>query len=176
MNGRPEANEAAAYYFVYIERITSDDVVPVLERQLNETMEILTQISEADSLYRYAPEKWSMRQLLNHINDTERVFLYRALWFARGFSDELPAYDQEVAAAGANADDFSWASHVDDFRAVRASTITFFSNLPAGAWGRSGVASGNPVTVRALAYIIAGHLAHHIAVLKEKYLTSTAHV
>ena len=114
MIGRPEANEAAAYYSVYIDRITSDDVVSVLERQVNETVEILTQISEANSLHRYAPDKWSMRQLLNHVNDTERVFLYRALWFARGFSDELPGYDQNIAAAGANADDFSWASHIDD--------------------------------------------------------------
>ena len=176
MIGRPEANEFASYYSLYTDRITSDDVVAVLETQLTETVDFLTQISEENSRHRYAPDKWSMRQLLNHVNDTERVFLYRALWFGRGFSDELPSYDQEIAAAGANADDYSWASHVNDFRAVREATISFFRNLPADGWARSGVASGNQVTVRALAYIIAGHLAHHIAVLKEKYLTSSAHV
>ncbi len=176
MIGRPAANEAAEYYSLYIDRIPENDVVPVLERQLNETVDFLKQISEEKSLYRYAPDKWSMRELLNHINDTERVFLYRALWFARGFSDELPAYDQNVAAAGAHANDYSWASHVDDFRAVRESTISFFRNLPDESWSRAGIASENHVTVRALAYIIAGHLAHHIAVLKEKYLTSTARV
>ncbi|HKP46578.1 MAG TPA: DinB family protein [Pyrinomonadaceae bacterium] len=176
MNGRPEANEAAEYYSLYIDRIPEHEIVPVLERQLNETIDLLQQVSEEKSQYRYAPDKWSMRELLNHVNDTERVFLYRALWFARGFSDALPAYDQNVAAAAAHANDFSWASHVSDFRAVHEATLTFFRNLPDEAWSRGGVASDNRVTVRALAYIIAGHLAHHIAVLKEKYLTSTAHV
>ena len=176
MMKRPEANEFAPYYSLYIDRITSDDIVPVLERQLAEIGDLLTGISEADSLRRYAPDKWSMRQLLNHLNDTERVFLFRALWFARGFQDELPTYDQEVAAAGADADEFSWASHVHDFRAVREATLTFFRNLPEDAWSRSGVASGNSVTVRALAYILAGHAAHHVAVLQEKYLTNTARV
>jgi uncharacterized damage-inducible protein DinB len=176
MIGRPEASEAAPYYSLYIDRITSDDIVAVLESQLAETVNFLPTVSEEKSLYRYATDKWSMRQLLNHVNDTERVFLFRAFWFARGFPDELPGYDQEVAAATANADDFSWASHIQDFRAVRETTLTFFRNLPDDAWSRSGIASGNRVTVRALAYILAGHVSHHTAVLKEKYLTSTAQV
>lgn len=176
MNKRPEANEAAPSYSLYIDRIASDNIVAVLERQLTETANFLQPISEEQSLYRYAPDKWSMRQLLNHVNDAERVFLFRAFWFARGYPDELPGYDQEVAAAVANADEFSWASHIQDFRAVRASTLTFFRNLPDDAWSRSGIASGNRVTVRALAYILAGHVSHHTAVLKEKYLTSTARV
>jgi uncharacterized damage-inducible protein DinB len=176
MIGRPEASEAAPYYSLYIDRITSDNIVSVLESQLTETGDILNSISEADSLRRYAADKWSMRQLLNHVNDTERVFLFRALWFARGFPDELPSYDQNVAAAAANADEFSWASHINDFRAVREATLTFFRNLPDDAWSRSGIASGNRVTVRALAYILAGHVSHHTAVLREKYLTNTARV
>lgn len=176
MNKRPEANEAAPYYALYIDRITSDDIVPVLEKQLTETIEFLKPISEEQSLYRYAPDKWSMRQLLSHVSDTERVFLFRAFWFARGFPDELPGFDQEAAAAGINADEYSWASHSEDFRAVREATLTFFRNLPDEAWSRGGIASGNRVTVRALAYILAGHVAHHTAVLKEKYLTSTARV
>ncbi|MBA2703221.1 MAG: DinB family protein [Blastocatellia bacterium] len=176
MTTRPEANEATSYYSLYIDRIASDNIVAVLESQLTETINFLQAISEEESLYRYAPDKWSMRQLLNHVNDTERVFLFRAFWFARGFPDELPSYDQEVAAATANADEFSWASHIEDFRAVRGSTLTFFRNLPDDAWSRSGIASGNRVTVRALAYILAGHVAHHAAVLKEKYLTNAARV
>ena len=174
MMKRPEANEFAPYYSLYIDRITSDDIVPVLERQLAEIGDLLTGISEADSLRRYAPDKWSMRQLLNHVNDTERVFLFRAFWFARGYTDELPSFDQEVAAAVSNADQYSWASHIQDFQAVRESTLTFFRSLPDDGWSRSGIASGNRVTVRALAYIIAGHVAHHIAVLQEKYLTKSA--
>jgi uncharacterized damage-inducible protein DinB len=176
MMKRPAANEFAAYYSVYIDRITSDDVFTVLENQLIETVNFLQAISEEQSLYRYAPDKWSMRQLLNHVNDTERVFLFRAFWFARGYAEELPSFDQEVAAAVSNADQYSWASHIQDFKAVRESTLTFFRNLPDEAWSRSGIASGNRVTVRALAYILAGHVAHHLAVLQEKYLTKVVQV
>ena len=170
MRGRPAANEFAAYYSTYVDRVTGDDVVGVLAEQLDLTLSALTGISEEQSLHRYAEDKWSIRQLLNHVSDTERVFVYRALWFARGFDTALPGFDQNVAVPTAEAERFSWASHVEDFRAVRAATLTFFRNLPEEAWGRSGVASGNPVTVRALAYIIAGHAAHHVAILEERYL------
>ena len=108
--------------------------------------------------------------MLNHITDTERAFAFRALWFARGFQAPLPSYDQNIAAAGAEADNVSWSAHVEEFRRVRLSTISLFRNLPAEAWTRSGIASDNPFTVRALAYIIAGHVAHHVAVLRERYL------
>jgi hypothetical protein len=121
-------------------------------------------------LHRYAPDKWSIRQVLNHVTDTERAFAFRALWFARGFDSPLPSYDQNVAATGADADRISWAAHVEEFRRVRLSTISLFKNMPSHAWMRSGIASGNPFTVRALAYIIPGHLAHHITLLRERYL------
>lgn len=170
MSGRPAASEFAAYYSTYVDLVTSDDVVSALEAQLDTTLGIVAGISEDKSLHRYAGDKWSVRQLLNHVSDTERVFVYRALWFARGFDTALPGFDQNVAVPTAAAEQFSWASHVEDFRAVRAATLTFFRNLPEEAWSRSGVASGNPVTVRALAYIIAGHVAHHMAVLEERYL------
>jgi hypothetical protein len=170
MNVRPAANEFAAYYSTYVDSITSDNILGELQAQLDLVLSILTGISEEKSLHRYAADKWSIRQLLNHVNDTERVFAYRALWFARGFDTALPGFDQNVAVPTAAAEQFSWTSHVEDFRAVRAGTLTFFRNLPEEAWGRSGVASGNPVTVRALAYIIAGHVAHHVALLRERYL------
>ncbi|MEP6742221.1 MAG: DinB family protein [bacterium] len=172
MNKRPEANEAAPYYLLYIDRISGDNIVDVLESQLTETVKVLEPVSEEESLHRYAPDKWSMRQLLNHVNDTERVFLFRALWFARGCTDELPSYDQNVAAAAANADEISWANHIEDFRAVREATLTFFRSLPDDAWARGGIASGNRVTVRALSYILAGHLSHHLNILQERYLAS----
>jgi len=170
----PGRDEAAPYYFTYIDRIASADVVGVLESQLQEVPSILESISEEKSLYRYAPEKWSIREVLNHVSDTERAFAFRALWFGRGFSDPLASFDQNVAATGARADDYSWASHVADFRDVRRATLSFFRNLPAEAWSRKGVASGNSVTVRALAYIIAGHLSHHLAILQERYLQKSA--
>jgi hypothetical protein len=165
---RPAADEAASYYFTYINQITGDDPLAALEGQLNEPL--LSSTSEKKSLYRYAPGKWSIRQLLNHVTDTERAFAFRALWFARGFDTPLPSYDQNVAAAGALADQVSWAAHVEEFRQVRLSTISLFRNMPAQGWARSGIASDNRFTVRALAYIIPGHFAHHVGVVRERYL------
>ena len=167
---RPQPNEAASYYYGYINRITEDDVVAVLERQLDETVAFLSDISEEQSLHRYAPDKWSMRELLGHVNDGERVFMYRAMWFARGFQDPLPSFDQEIGFKAADSDNVSWASHIDEFRAIRLSTLAFCRNLPEDAWLRSGIASDNPVSVRAIAYIVAGHVSHHVDVLRERYL------
>jgi hypothetical protein len=167
--GTPGRDEAAPYYFKYIDRISTDDIVGTLGRQLEESLAFFAGISEARSLYRYAPEKWSMRQVLNHVNDTERVFLFRALWFARGFESPLPGYDEGPAAEAARADACPWVGHVEEFRSVRLASVSFFRNLPPEAWMRRGIASDNPFTVRALAFILAGHLAHHTAVLQERY-------
>jgi hypothetical protein len=168
---RPQINtDAAPFYFTYIDQVLGDDPVSTIEKQLEEAEALFATISEEKSLYRYAPRKWSIRQLLNHATDTERAFAFRTLWFARGFDGPLPGFDQEIGAAGAEADLFSWASHVDDFRNVRRSTIALLRNLPPAGWERSGVASDNPCTVRGMAYIIPGHFAHHLAVLREKYL------
>jgi hypothetical protein len=166
----PGKDEAAAYYFTYIAQIQQDDIVGVMERQLDETAVIFAGISEEKSLHRYAPEKWSIRQVLNHLNDTERAFAFRALWFGRGFTDALASFDQNVSVDGARADEYSWATQVAEFGDVRRASLALFRNLPAEAWKRSGVASGNLVTVNALAYIIAGHVAHHVTILQERYL------
>ena len=108
--------------------------------------------------------------MLNHVTDTERAFAFRALWFARGFDTPLASYDQNVSAAGAEADQVFWAAHVEEFRRVRLATLSLFRNMPAEGWTRSGIASDNRFTVRALAYIIAGHFAHHVGVVRERYL------
>ena len=100
MIGRPEANEAAPYYFGYINRVTGDDILRTLQSQMDETLPFLRGITEEKSLFRYAPEKWSIRQMWGHVNDTERVFLMRALWFARKFDTPLPSFDQDIAVAG----------------------------------------------------------------------------
>jgi hypothetical protein len=170
MIGRPEANEAAPYYFTYIDQISSHDVVSTLESQLEETLVLLSGISEEKSLHRYAREKWSIRELWNHVNDTERAFVFRALWFSRGFDSPLPGFDQNISSASAKADVISWDLHVEEFRVIRLATVALYRNLPPEAWMRSGIASGNPFTVRALAYIIAGHAAHHANILRERYL------
>jgi DinB family protein len=168
--GLPQRTEAAPHYFTYIDLISGDDILQTMNVQLDDTAALLGGVSEEESLHRYAPDKWSVRQVISHVNDTERVFAFRALWFARGFSDPLPSFDQNMASNAARADDYSWASHLQEFRKIREATLVLFRNLPAEAWVRSGVASGNSVTVNALAYIIAGHVAHHLAILRERYL------
>ncbi|HEX4605080.1 MAG TPA: DinB family protein, partial [Candidatus Angelobacter sp.] len=167
MIGRPLPNEAAPYYFNYIDRVAGDNIVHFLQNQLDETLPPLHRISEERSLHRYAPDKWSIRQMWNHVNDAERVFLFRALWFARGHNTELPSFEQDIAATTGRADEFHWADHVEEFREIRLATVSFFRNMPEDGWMRTGKASGNPFTVRASAYIIAGHTAHHAAVLRE---------
>jgi uncharacterized damage-inducible protein DinB len=170
MRGRPERSEAAESHFLYIDRVKGDDICSALETQMEDALEVLREISEEKSLHRYAPEKWSIRQLLNHVSDSERIFAYRALWFARGLDKPLAGYDEKIAAAAAEADAVSWANHVAEFRGVRLTTVAFFRNLPEEAWMRTGVANEKRVTVRALAYIIAGHVEHHMGILRERYL------
>ena len=169
MLGRPENSEAAPYYFTYIDKVSGDNPLPVMEEQVPEVLKFFAGITEKTSLHRYAPDKWSIREVLNHVTDTERAFAFRALWFARGFESPLPGYDQNVGAKGAEADRISWLDHVEEFRLVRLSTICLFKNLPLEAWSRHGIADGKPFTVRALAFIIAGHVAHHLAILRERY-------
>jgi len=166
----PDPTEAAEYYFTYINQVAPGDIVRTLEEQAGRTLDLLGGISEERSLHRYAPGKWSIRQVLSHINDTERVFVFRAFWFARGYDTALPGFDQDIAVGSADADARAWSSHVEEFRLVRAATLPFFQNLSADAWSRRGIASDNPFTVRALAYITAGHVAHHLKILRERYL------
>jgi hypothetical protein len=163
--GRPQRSETADYYFTYIDQVVGDDPMAAMKVQLD----VLSDVTEERSLHRYAPDKWSIRQVLNHVTDTERAFAFRALWFARGFDAPLPGFDQDIAAAGADADRVRWAGHVEEFRQVRLATISLFANLPAEAWMRAGIASGNPFTVRSLAFIIVGHVAHHERVVRERY-------
>jgi hypothetical protein len=166
----PEPHEAAPYYFKYIDQVPDGDIVEILQGQLDETLSLLSGISEERSLHRYAPDKWSFREVINHINDCERLFLFRAFWFARGFDTPLPSFDEKISAAAARADELPWASHVEEFRGTRLSTLAFFRNLPAEAWMRSGTASEMPFTVNALAWLAAGHLTHHLTILRERYL------
>jgi hypothetical protein len=166
---RPDRSEAADYYFTYIDKVGQGDIRDIIDAQAGETVALFEGISEERSLHRYAPGKWSIREVLSHLNDCERMFVFRAFWFARGFDTPLPSFDQNVAIDTAGADARSLRSHIDEFTAVRAATRSFFRQLPEAAWARRGVASGNPFTVRALAYVTAGHVAHHAALLNERY-------
>ncbi len=107
--------------------------------------------------------------MAGHIVDVERLFVFRAFWFARGLDQPLPGFDERIAAVAAAADDRSWASHLDEFQSIRAATLDFFQSLPSDGWGRRGMANGNPITVNALAYATAGHVAHHLRILRERY-------
>jgi len=169
MLGRPDNSEAASYYFTYIDKVGGNNSLTVMEEQLPEALKFFAGITEKSSLYRYAPDKWSFREVLNHVTDTERAFAFRALWFARGFEPPLPGFDQNIGANGAEADRIPWLDHVEEFRLVRLSTICLFKNLPPAAWSRHGIADGKPFTVRALAFIVAGHLTHHLAILRDRY-------
>ena len=157
----PDRTEATDYYYGYIEKVTGTDICGILATQREETLRVLSGISDEVSRYRYAPDKWSIREVVGHMNDAERLFVSRAFWFARGFDTPLPSFDQHVAVAAAGADARSWSSHVQEFRVVREATLTFFNGLPREAWSRRGIASGHPFTVRALAFVAAGHVVHH---------------
>jgi hypothetical protein len=167
---RPDRSEASAYYFTYIDRVGGDDIVEILDAQGAETLRLLQSIPDDRSLHCYAPGKWSVREVVAHLNDTERLFVFRAFWFARGFESPLPSFDQHVAISTAGANDRSWKSHLDELRVVRAATVAFFRDLPSDAWSRRGIASDNPFTVRALAFVVAGHVIHHADILRERYL------
>jgi uncharacterized damage-inducible protein DinB len=169
MTGRPERGEAASFYWTYIDLIPGEDILGTLERQTEAMLELFEGISEEKSRYRYAPGKWSIRQVLNHINDCERVLLFRALWFARGGGGSLAGFDQDVFAQASGAEELPWAAHVEEFRAIRQATLAFFRHLPEEGWTRCGTIDQNPMTVRALAYIIAGHVANHESSLKKLY-------
>src|SRR5690242_12903198 len=170
MTGRPQETEAEPYYQGYIQQVQGDDALAAMNAQLEEIMMLLGAIPEEKSLYRYAPEKWSIRQVLGHISDAERAFAFRLMHFARGFDAPVPGFDQEISAAGAESDRVSWSDLVEEFRWVRLSTIALVKNLPPEAWDRNGIASEKSFTVRSLAFIIPGHAAHHMKIVRERYV------
>jgi uncharacterized damage-inducible protein DinB len=166
---RPAPNEYAPYYEGYVS-LVEGDVLETLERQGAETAALLGRLTEEQGDSRYAPGKWSVKELVGHVIDAERVFAYRALRIARGDRTPLPGFDQDPYVANSNAAGRTLPSLADEFSHVRASTLALLRSLDDAAWSRSGVASDNEVTVRALAHIIAGHETHHIKILRERYL------
>src|SRR5262245_22334919 len=170
MTARPERTEAAPYYFTYIDQVPDGDVCAIMRAQASDVVGWAGGITEEMSGRRYAADKWSIREVLGHINDCERLFVMRAFWFARGFDTPLPSFDQHVAMSAAGAHERTWQSHVDEFAAQRAATVAFFESVPEAAWSRRGIASDNPFTVRALAYMVPGHVRHHLDIIRERYL------
>lgn len=166
----PDRTEAADFYFTYIDKVPAGDVRQILADQAGEAAALLRSISAERSLFRYAPGKWSIRELVGHINDAERVFSFRAFWFARELEGPLASFEQDAVVSRAMSDERDWDSLRDEFAAVRGATVSLFDGMPEDAWDRRGIASSHPVTVRALAYICAGHVAHHLQILRTRYL------
>lgn len=166
----PDASEFAPYYGKYTSRVKTENIVATLESQGERTQAVFGGVSEADAGFRYAPEKWSIRQMLGHVADAERIFSYRALRIARGDTTPIEGFEQDDYIRNAPFERCTLRELLNEFAAVRAATVLLFRSLDHNAWMRRGIASNNEVSVRALAYIIAGHELHHIEVLKEKYL------
>jgi hypothetical protein len=167
---RPGRDEAAEYYFKYIDLVEGEEICAALETQRVETLALLRSIPEERRSHRYDAGKWSINGVLAHVNDCERLFAFRAFWFARGFETPLPSFDQNVAAGHDGAEGRSLASHIDEFDSVRRASLELFRHLPDEAWSRRGIASDNPFSVRALAFLTAGHVIHHTRILQARYL------
>ncbi|MGH9942237.1 MAG: DinB family protein [Pyrinomonadaceae bacterium] len=167
---RPEPGEYAPYYERYVSLVPETDLLPTLERQLAETLAVLRGVTEEQASSRYAPGKWSVKELLGHMSDTERIFAYRALRFARGDRTPLPGFEQDDYVRGGHFDSGAWAELVNEFEAVRRATLCLLRPLDEAAWSRRGVASEHEISVRALGYIIAGHERHHREILRARYL------
>lgn len=167
---RPGPGEYAPFYAGYVARVPDGDVLATLEAQLREAVSLLEGVPAGREGHRYAPGKWSVREVVGHVADAERIFAYRALRFARGDRTPLPGFEENGYVRAAGSDARPLAELTGELRTVRLATLSLFRGLPAEAWSRSGEASGAPVTVRALAWIAAGHAAHHLHVLRERYL------
>jgi uncharacterized damage-inducible protein DinB len=170
--GRPAETEYAPYYGKYVSLVAGDDVLASLGDGLPVTLALLRSVPEERANLRYAPGKWSIKELLGHMIDTERIFAYRALRFARGDTTPLSGFEQEDYIRNASFDACSLAALVAEFESVRRATLFLFKHLDGEAWMRNGVASESGVSVRALAYIIAGHELHHTGVLRDRYLSA----
>ena len=170
---RPEPGEYAPYCDGYISLVPGSDILATLDAQRRDTMILLCGRDEAEGDFRYAPEKWTAKQVLGHVCDSERVFAYRALRIARGDQTPIEGYEQDDYVRNGPFAVASLAEIIDDYIAVRHATLTLLRNLEEQAWTRRGVANNNEVTVRALAYIIAGHELHHRRILEEKYFNAT---
>ena len=168
--GRPAATEHAPYYEKYVSLVPDGDIVATLSRQAETTLSLLGNIPEAQANNRYAPGKWSIKEVVGHVIDCERIFSYRALRFARNDATLLPGFEQDDYVRYASFDEVPLADLAAEFDCLRRATVYMFKALTADAWLRSGDANGSEVTVRALAHIIAGHELHHTGILRARYL------
>ncbi len=166
---RPAPGDYAPYTGKYVSLIAGADILDTLRTQLKQTMTLFSGRSERDGNFRYAPDKWTVKEVLGHIADAERIFAYRALRIARGDQTPLAGFEQDDYVRGARFSERKLADIADEYVDVRQASLSLFSSLDENAWLRRGIASNNPATVRAIAFIIAGHELHHRNILNERY-------
>ena len=166
---RPAPDEYNAFFAAYVARVPAGNLLDILAAQHAATQRLLAPLDGARALHRYAPEKWSVKEVIGHVADSERIFAYRALRFARADATPLAGFDEKTYVPTADFDRRPLGALLEDLTAVRAATRTLIADLDEAAWRRSGMANGHLITVRALGCVIAGHQAHHVAILRERY-------
>ncbi len=170
--GKPEASEYAPYFERYISLVQGDDVVAALEAQRLHMMQMLAARSEREGNFRYAPDKWSVKEVVGHLSDGERIFSYRALRIARGDQTALPGFEQDDYVKNAGFGERKLTDIAEEFAEVRGATIALYRSLNEEAWGRRGTSSNHAVSVRALAFLTAGHELYHQRILEERYFAA----
>ena len=171
---RPGEDESAPFYHGYIAKVPGERIGDYLSTQLEEVQRLLGSLDDAGARYRYAPEKWSVKEIVGHLCDAERIFAYRLLRIARADTTPLPGFDENAYVPPAEFDGRPLGDLLRELEAVRGSTIALVDGLPPAAWQRRGQASGKSISTRAIAYIIVGHVAHHLGVLRERYRPARA--
>jgi len=170
---RPAPDEAASFYHGYIAEVAGENIGEQVIDQLAELEQLYSSLDDRAALARYAPGKWSIKEILGHLADAERIFAYRLLRIARGDTTPLPGFDEKPYVAAGRFDERPLATLLAEFRAVRLGSAALLAGVPSTAWSERGQASGHPISARALAYIIVGHPAHHLAVLRDRYGLAT---
>ena len=166
---RPAADEYLAYYARYIELVPDGNLVDLLAGQQVDTLRMLRLVDDQRGLYAYAPDKWTIKEVIGHLSDAERVFAYRALRFARGDGQPVAGFDENAYTPAGRFNERHIKNLVDEFEAIRAATVHVFRYLSEDELARRGIANGNLISVRALGYVIAGHERHHAKLLRERY-------
>jgi uncharacterized damage-inducible protein DinB len=169
---RPQTDEYAAFYGKYVEKVPDGNIVALLATQVDDTLALLRELTDAQARSAYAPGKWSIKEVVGHIADAERVFAYRALRIARGDTTPLPGFDENMYTPAGSFNDRPLASLLAEFMAVRGATVALLAGLPQEAWTRTGTASNASVSVRGVAWITAGHELHHRQILAQRYLAA----
>jgi uncharacterized damage-inducible protein DinB len=166
---RPTPTDYAPPHAGYVDLVDEEDILSAMQEQSSQTQKLLASLDEQRATYRYGEGKWSIKEVIGHIVDAERIIGYRALAVARGDTQPLPGFDENSYVQNASFDAWKLGDLAEEYALVRRSNIVFFQNLPPEAWDRRGIANQHPVSVRGLAYVIVGHERHHLQVLRDKY-------